>query len=149
LVDANVLLYADNEAARDHDLALEWLEDALGRSETLLIPWVSLLAFLRISTHSGIQDRPHTVASAMRFLRAVTDSPRVIAGAPDGRHWERVETLLEATGVGGNLVNDAHLAALAVQYDATVVSFDNDFTRFPEVRWERPAAPTAPEGARS
>ena len=46
--------------------------------------------------------------------------------------------MLRATGRGGNLVNDAHLAALALQYDATVISYDNDFGRFPGVRWERP-----------
>jgi predicted nucleic acid-binding protein len=62
----------------------------------------------------------------------------VINGNPDPRHLTRVEELLAATGRGGNLVNDAHLAALALQYDATVVSFDNDFSRFPGVRWERP-----------
>ena len=136
LVDANVLLYADNESAQQHDQAITWLERALEGNEPLLVPWLSALAFLRISTHPGIHDMPHTVASAMTFLKVVIQSPHVIAGVPDGRHWDRVETLLGATGV----------AALALQYDATVVSFDNDFTRFPGVRWELPTVPPSRPG---
>jgi predicted nucleic acid-binding protein len=46
---------------------------------------------------------------------------------------------LAEAGTAGNLVNDAHLAALAVEHDAEVVSFDSDFARFPGVRWRRPA----------
>jgi len=65
--------------------------------------------------------------------------PSVITGEPDLRHASRVRDLLVATGTGGNLVTDAHLGAMALQYDATVVSYDNDFGRFPGVRWERPA----------
>ena len=57
---------------------------------------------------------------------------------PDFRYLERVEMLLRATGVGGNLVGDAHLAALALQHEAAMVRFDHDFGRFPGVRWERP-----------
>ena len=66
------------------------------------------------------------------------DVPSVTSGEPDRRHLDRVAVLLNATGRGGNLVNDAHLGALALQYDATVISYDNDFGRFPGVRWERP-----------
>ena len=63
-----------------------------------------------------------------------------MSAEPDHLHPDRLGALLSATGIGGNLVNDAHLAALALQYDATVVSYDNDFSRFPGVRWERPTA---------
>lgn len=54
------------------------------------------------------------------------------------RHPSLLEQCLEQTGVGGNLVNDAHLAALAREYDATVISFDRDFGRFEGVRWRLP-----------
>jgi predicted nucleic acid-binding protein len=49
-----------------------------------------------------------------------------------------LERLLAPTGVAGNLVNDAHLAALAVEHRAEIVSYDNDFSRFPGVRWITP-----------
>jgi uncharacterized protein len=138
LVDANVLLYADNRVAKHHRDSRAWLTNALSRAETLLVPWLSVVAYLRISTMTQLHYQPQTVTGALRFVRAVLDSPSVIAGEPDHRHLDRVAELLAATGHGGNLVNDAHLAALALQYDATVVSYDNDFSRFPGVRWERP-----------
>ena len=138
LLDANVLLYADNKSAQQHETARSWLVAALSGAESLLVPWISSLAYLRISTQPGALSQPLTVAVAIAFLRPMLSNPRVITGEPDQHHLERVEALLAATGRGGNLVNDAHLAALALQYEATVVSFDNDFSRFPGVRWEHP-----------
>ena len=143
LIDANVLLYADNEDAQQHDSAQSWLERALQEAETLVVPWISALAFLRISTHGGIHATPNSIGAAVEFLRTVQQAPNVITGEPDDRHLDRLHDLLGPIGLGGNLVNDAHLAALALQYEATVVSFDNDFSRFPGVRWERPPAVTA------
>jgi uncharacterized protein len=139
LLDANVLLYADNEEIAQHESARSWLEQALARTETLLVPWICVLAYLRISTHSGVHPTPNSVEAAVEFLQSVLEAPNVIPGEPDSGHLRRVHDLLRPLGRGGNLVNDAHLAALALQYDATVVSYDNDFARFPGVRWERPA----------
>ena len=138
LVDANVLLYADNEVAAHHRESRSWLTAALSRAEPVLVPWLSVIAYLRVSTLPQIHHYPRSVEGAHQFIRAVLDAPSVITGEPDHRHLDRVAALLSATGIGGNLVNDAHLAALALQYDATVISFDNDFSRFPGVRWERP-----------
>jgi toxin-antitoxin system PIN domain toxin len=138
LIDANVLLYADNEDAQQHDAALLWLERALQGAQTLVVPWISALAYLRISTHGGIHATPNSIETAVAFLRTVLEAPNVIPGEPDGRHLDRLHDLLRPLGQGGNLVNDAHIAALALQYEATVVSFDNDFSRFAGVRWERP-----------
>jgi toxin-antitoxin system PIN domain toxin len=138
-IDANVLLHAANTAADRHLVARAWLIAALAGTESLLIPWVCSIAYLRIATHPGALPKPLTVPQATAFLRRILSGSRVITGEPDHLHLDRMEALLAATGHGGNLVNDAHLAALALQYEATVVSFDNDFSRFPGVRWERPA----------
>jgi toxin-antitoxin system PIN domain toxin len=105
-----------------------------------MVPWQCVIGFLRISTSPRFYPRPTSAESSLSFLHAVLTAPVVINGEPDQRHLDRVATLLAATGTGGNLVNDAHLGALALQYDATVVSFDNDFSRFPGVRWEQPQA---------
>ena len=141
LVDANVLLYADNEVAAHHRESRSWLIAALSGVESLLVPWLSVVAYLRVSTLPQIHHYPQSIEGALLFVRRVLDAPCVITGEPDHRHLDRVAALLSATGVGGNLVNDAHLAALALQYEATVVSYDNDFSRFPGVRWERPQSP--------
>lgn len=139
LVDANVLLYATDRSSSHHLGARDWLNTALSGSDTVLMPWISLLAFLRTATHPSIYDRPLTVDDAMSTVDAWLARPQVITPEPDTAHPRRMRELLDATGRGGNLVNDAHLAALALQYRATVMTYDNDFGRFPGVRWESPA----------
>lgn len=139
MVDANVLLYAVDENAAHHRAAGHALDATLSGRETTLLPWVSLLAFLRLATHPAVYERPLEPDQALDVVDAWLLHPSVIAPQPDSRHLGRVRTLLAATGRGGNLVNDAHLAALALQHDAVVLTFDNDFGRFPGVRWERPA----------
>ena len=141
LVDANVLLYADNRVAKHHHESRTWLTAALSGAEMLVLPWLSVVAYLRISTMAQLHHQPRSIDGAVQFIRVVLQSPSVVTGEPDHRYLDRVAGLLAATGIGGNLVNDAHLAALALQYDATVISFDNDFSRFPGVRWEPPQVP--------
>ncbi len=139
LIDANVLLYAVDGDAPHHAAAKEWLDTALAGTETLLLPWISLLAFVRLSTHPRVYEHPLTPDQAWGVVDGWLDAPHVITPEPDGQHTRRIAELLRgAGGHGGNLVNDAHLAALAVQHGATMVTFDSDFGRFPEVRWETP-----------
>lgn len=116
-----------------------WLDDALAGPEAVGLPWVSLLAFVRVSTHASIQPDPLDVDTALDVVDAWLAQPPVVVPTADGGHARRMRELLGPTGVGGNLVDDAHLAALALQHRATVMTFDNDFGRFPGVRWERPA----------
>jgi hypothetical protein len=40
--------------------------------------------------------------------------------------------------MGGNLVTDAHLAALAIEHGLTLCSADTDFARFRKLKWENP-----------
>lgn len=139
LVDANVLLYAVDEGAEHHSTAQAWLDRALSGNETILLPWVSLLAFLRLSTHPSVYEHPLTIAQALDVIDAWLETSPAITPEPDSQHPMRMRELLTATGRGGNLVNDAHLAAIALQHGATVTSFDRDFARFPGVNWEEPA----------
>lgn len=142
LVDANVMLYAVHREAEQHVPALAWLDRTMSSTDTVLLPWVSLIAFVRLSTHPAVYERPQSVADAFANVQAWLEPAIVITDQPDVHHPRIMAELLEAAGGhGGNLVTDAHLAALAVQYDATVVSYDDDFGRFPGVRWERPQPP--------
>ncbi|MDM4761571.1 PIN domain-containing protein [Galbitalea sp. SE-J8] len=138
LVDANVLLYAIDESATHHGAARQWLDRSITSGETVGMPWVSLLAFIRIATHPNIYEHPLRVDQALDVADAWLARPNVVTLDPDARHLIRMRQALAATGRGGNLVNDAHLAALALQFDAVVGTFDSDFGRFPGVRWERP-----------
>jgi len=99
-----------------------------------------LLAFLRLATHPAVFPRPLTVEQAIDVVRRWLAQPAAVILEPTPRHMDLVASLLVETGTAANLVNDAHLAAIAIDRDAVLVSFDADFSRFAGLRWERPAA---------
>jgi toxin-antitoxin system PIN domain toxin len=140
LPDANVLLYAVNERSPNHAAALRWLDGALNGQRGVGFAWVALLAFLRLSTHPAVFERPLTAIAAVDVVRDWLAQPPAVLVSPTARHIDLLAGLLAETGTAANLVNDAHLAALAVEHDAVLVSFDADFGRFRGLRWERPAA---------
>ena len=134
LVDANVLLYAVNEDAPHHAEARTWLDAALVGPEEVGFDALVTLAFLRITTRREIFPRPLSLDEACSVLAAWRSGAASLAVGPGPGHGERLCALLARTGTAGNLTNDAHLAALALAYGATVVTFDRDFARFPGVR---------------
>lgn len=138
LVDANVLLYAVNRDAEHHERSRRWLDDALSGGGTVAFSWIALLAFLRLSTKVGLFPSPLRVDQALdRVDRWLGARPAVVV-EPGVDHARLLRELLNAAGVGGNLVNDAHLAALSIAHKAAVVTFDEDFGRFPGVTWMPP-----------
>ena len=141
LVDANVLLYAVNEADSRHRQAVGWLDEALGGREIVGFAWVVLLAFLRLSTKIGLFPRPLEIADALDTVRDWTAQAPAVLVEPTARHLDVLAGLLTTSGAGGNLTSDAHLAALALEHDARIVTFDRDFGRFAGVRWGEPIAP--------
>jgi uncharacterized protein len=138
LVDANVLLYAINEDAAHHRDARRWLDEALAGATTVAWSWVVVLAFLRIATRPGIFPRPLPIATATELVRSWLGASPSVVVHPTGRHLEVIAALLDEVGTGGNLVSDAHLAALAIEHRATVVTFDRDLARFDGIQVERP-----------
>ena len=130
LVDANVLLYAVNRASEQHEPARDWLERALGGSETVGFAWTVVLAFLRLATHPAVFARPLDSGAAIALVHRWLDAPAAAIVEPTPRHLAILGDLLAGTGSAGNLVPDAHLAALAIEHDAAIVSFDTDFHRF-------------------
>lgn len=140
LVDANVLLHAVNTRSRQHEIARQWLGDALTRREAVAFAWTVLLAFLRLSTHPAVFPRPLTVDQAVRALEPWIGSSVAVILEPTRRHLPLLSGLLTRAGTAGNLVGDAHLAALALEHGATVVSFDRDFARFEGVSWRLPGS---------
>lgn len=138
LVDANVLLHAVNSDAREHAAARGWLGEALGGGEAVAFAWTVVLAFLRLSTHRAVFARPLTGSQASKVAEDWLSAGPAVTVEPTQRHLPLVRGLLEASGTAGNLVGDAHLAALALEHGATVVSFDRDFARFEGVVVKRP-----------
>lgn len=140
IVDVNLLIYAVNEDAHDHKKAKAWLEAAISGSETIGLPWVVLLAFMRVTTRSGLFQKPLTVEAAFDLIEAWLQQVSVTVPEPSVRHLQTMRDLVSPLGLGGNLTSDAFLAALAIEYGAELCSADNDFGRFKRLRWRNPLA---------
>lgn len=139
VVDANVLLNAVNRSAPDHSVAKRWLDGALSGATPVGFAWVVLLAVIRLATRPGLFQRPLTADEATTVVGSWLAAPPAVVLHPGARHLDLLAGMLAAAGTAGNLTGDAHLAALAKENNATVVSFDADFARFPGVQWSRPA----------
>lgn len=138
IVDVNVLLYAVNEDAPNHAVARKWLDRSLSGEEPVGFAWQVVLAFLRLTTRHGLFPTPLTTEAATDVVRGWLGEPLAVVVEPTARHLQLLRGLLLETGSRGNLVGDAHLAALALEHGAGIVSFDADFGRFAGVRWTRP-----------
>jgi len=139
IVDVNVLLHAYSPSAPLHAEARRWLESALSGDESVGLPWVVILAFLRIATNPRAVTLPVSVERACETVDQLLGYPPVRIVQPGPEHWLQVRRLLLEVGSAGNLTTDTHLAALAIEHGATLVSYDNDFARFDRLRWQRPA----------
>lgn len=140
LLDANILLYAYVTAYRQHEPARRWLERALARGEQLRLCWPTILAFIRISTNPRLLNSPFSLAEAIHHIDALLAQPSVAILVPTDRHWSLFRYMLLQGAASGDLSSDAHVAALAVEHDATVATADRDFARFPRVRTLNPLA---------
>ncbi len=140
LVDANLLIYAHDVAAPKHDRAKTWLDDRLNGSARVGFPWMSILAFLRIVTNQRIFAKASPIGEAWAVVQAWLGNDSAWIPSPTERHGEVLEQMLFAGGAVGNIVPDAHLAALAVEHGLVLCSADMDFTRFPALRFENPLA---------
>ncbi len=140
LVDANVLVYAHVRSLTQHKGAQDWLDQQLNGPAPVGLPWMSLLAFLRLVTNPRVFDHPEPIADAWRQVLAWLECETAWIPQPTDRHAELLGQLLAIPGIHGNLVQDAHLAALAIEHGLMLCSTDSDFARFPNLRWLNPLA---------
>lgn len=138
LVDANVLIYAIDSDSPRHEAARRWVEEAFSGTDPIGLPWVVLLAFLRLVTREAIVRRPLEPERAYAFVDEWLALPLVRAVAPGPGHWAIMRSLLGPLGTAGNLTTDAHIAALALENRARLCTADNDFRRFPGLRVVNP-----------
>ncbi len=138
LVDANLLFYAEDALSPQHETARTWWDAQLSGASPVCLSWGVLCAFIRISTNSRVYDRPLNLDQATSRVQSWLDQPCVRLVHPTERHWTVLQELLKEGQALGNLVTDAHLAALAVQHGCTLMSTDGDFARFPKLKWSNP-----------
>jgi uncharacterized protein len=139
IVDANVLLCAVDSESSFHEPAREWLKRALNGPIRVGFPWISLIAFQRIATNPRASADPLSPKQAWSYVTSWLEADRSWVPVPGSRHGEILGRLIADGDLRGNLVADAHLAALAIEHGVGVCSMDSDFARFPELTWVNPA----------
>ena len=138
LIDANLLLYAYHQKAVQHEPSRAWLEDCLAGSQLVRLTWLTIWAFLRISTNPRVFEFPFSIDEAEAIVHTWLEHPLMGILEPGDQHWTILQNCLEEGQASGPLVMDAVLAAIAVEYGAVLHTTDQDFSRFPKLQWVNP-----------
>ena len=138
LVDANILLYAEDQLSPSHDAARSWWDAELSGSSPVCLCWTVLGAFIRIGTNPRVFEHPLSLDQARARIQSWMDQPCTRIVSPTERHWTVFQKMLRDGQALANLVTDAHLAALAAEHGCELISTDSDFSRFPGIRWSNP-----------
>jgi hypothetical protein len=138
LVDANLLLYAEDSLSAHHESARTWWDAQLSGSAPVCLCWPVLTAFIRIATNARLHQRPLTLGEAVGRVQSWLEQPCVRLIQPTEEHWQILQRMLQEGNATANLVSDAHLAALAVEHNCELWSTDSDFARFPGLDWHNP-----------
>ena len=138
LVDANILLYAEDSLHPRNQQAREWWDGQLSQTETVCLCWTVLSAFIRIGTNPRVFEHPLSLEQALARVQSWLDQPCTRVVRPTERHWTVFQQMLTDGQAIANLVTDAHLAALAIEHGCELASTDSDFARFPKLKWSNP-----------
>jgi toxin-antitoxin system PIN domain toxin len=136
--DINLLVFAYNSNAPDHEQARTWWEASLSAPRPVGLAWVVMLGYLRLITSRSVLIDPFLPAEAIGHIRAWLARPQVQVLGPGPRHLDLIEGLMDAAHASGQMATDVHLAALAIEHQAELFSNDSDFSRFPGLRWTDP-----------
>lgn len=142
IVDANILLYAIDQDSPFHDGAARWLESAVNSPRRIGLPWQTIGAFLRIATHPRLNESPLSGPAAWEFVSEWLAAPNVWVPPATRNTALILGHLISETHVSSNLIQDAQLAALAIEHAVPVVSNDSDFARFRDCIWVNPLDPS-------
>ena len=138
LVDANILLYAEDALSPLHHKARSWWDSRLSGSDPVCLCWPVLAAFTRIGTNPRVFDHPLSLDQALFRVQSWLDQPCTRIIQPTKQHWRIFSRMLKKGQAAANLVTDAHLAALAIEHGCDIASTDADFSRFPKLKWINP-----------
>lgn len=138
LPDVNILVYAHRREATDHAAFRDWLEDTINADQAFGISDIVLSGFIRVVTHPKVFREPSSIAEALQFADQLLARPQCVPVRPGPAHWRIFTRLCHDSGVRGNLVPDAFLAALAIESGCEWITTDRDFSRFEDLRWRHP-----------
>jgi len=128
--DANIVLYAYNEDAPNHLEAKKWFEEQFSQSAIFGLSWQVITAFLRISTNPRAFPQPFTLPEAIKIVDEWIEHPNIEMLIATTNHWTIFQKLIIEGQTKAALMMDAHLAALAIEHNATLATTDGDFSKF-------------------
>ena len=135
--DVNLLVYAYDETSDFHESAASWLEEVLTTGQ-VFFSWQTISGFLRIVTNRRIFHNPLDITRAIEIVESWLDLDNTYIVSLEKKNWPLFKDMLINGQSDGNLVMDAHLAAMAASSGATLASTDRDFARFPAVQLLNP-----------
>jgi toxin-antitoxin system PIN domain toxin len=138
LLDVNVVLAAHRDDHPDHLPVRAWFDETLAGDEPFAVPLTVWVSFLRLATNRRIFDVPTPRPEAFAFIEATCAQPLHVPVAPGPRHLALLRRLCDEADAVGDLVPDAVIGAIAVEYSCELVTLDRDFARFGSVRHLRP-----------
>lgn len=138
--DINLLLYAYNSHAPQHDCALAWWTSVVNGPELVGLPYEVTFGFVRIATNQRLGNAAVELGTARATVESWLDLPQARVLLPTPNHWQVVMELMAGAQASGALLSDAVLAAYAIENRATLYSNDADFSRFAKLQWQNPLA---------
>lgn len=135
--DVNILLYAYDLKSPFHENSRSWLETALAE-EQVFFSWHTITGFLRIVTHPNALENPAPIGKAVSIVGQWLELENTHLVFLEKKNWPLFAKMLVDGQAKGNLVMDAHLAAMAAACGAKLASTDRDFTRFPGIQFINP-----------
>jgi len=133
-IDTNILVYAEVRSGPHHAVARKILQEQAEGAVPWAIPWPCVYEFLRVVTHPRVYHPPMPLQIALRDLKRILCSPMLVLLHETQRHAEIMMSVMVEGGVSGNLVHDAHIAALCIEHGVSeLVTGDHDFSRFSQL----------------
>jgi len=130
-VDVNILLYASDADSPMHRRASGFLRRCVEGREVFCFAWTSLMSYLRMATHPAIFVRPLAHGEAARNIEALLVVPHCRVISEEEGFWDHYREVTKGVPTRGNLVPDAHLAAILSQHGiVTLYTHDRDFRKF-------------------
>ena len=138
-IDVNVLLYASDRSSDRHHAARRLVGQCAQGPDLLCLTWPTLMSYIRIATHASIFAAPLSPEEAFHNIEALLLMPHVRAVSELDGFLDAYRHITKGLVVRGNLVPDAHLAAILFQHGIrTLYSADSDFRKFASLDVENP-----------
>jgi toxin-antitoxin system PIN domain toxin len=129
--DVNVLLYASDKNNPHFERAKSFIESCVAEKEVFALAWPTLMSYLRISTHPAVFDHPLSPGEATANVETLLNLPHARFLSEGEGFWDVYRATTAEISARGNLVPDAHLAALLRHHGVkTLYTHDRDFLKF-------------------